>query len=162
MSGIYSSLIGPRSLNDMKTVDSQGKKNVKEGEKEEEKEKEGEVDEGWDGVIRRVVIGVPANCSEKKKEATRRAARCAGFEEVSVQCSAVQCSAVHRLIYVHLILDANYCISYLTVIVTLTEFINLLHKIHLMVESTAAAMAYGLLVVGTKTVLVFDMGGGES
>ena len=49
-----------------------------------------------------------------------------------------------------------------TVIVTLTESLHLLHKIHLMVESTAAAMAYGLLVVGTKTVLVFDMGGGES
>ena len=49
-----------------------------------------------------------------------------------------------------------------TVIVTLAESLHLLHKIHLMVESTAAAMAYGLLVVGTKTVLVFDMGGGES
>ena len=33
-------------------------------------------------------------------------------------------------------------------------------KVHLMVESTAAAMAYGLLVVGTKNVLIFDMGGG--
>ena len=89
MSGIYSSLTGSRSLNEN---NSQGIKqlataNVKEG----EKEKEGEVDEGWDGIIRRVVIGVPANCSEKKKEATRRAARCAGFEEVSIQCSAVQC-----------------------------------------------------------------------
>lgn len=31
-----------------------------------------------------------------------------------------------------------------------------------MVESTAAAMAYGLLVVGKKNVMVFDMGGGES
>jgi hypothetical protein len=31
-----------------------------------------------------------------------------------------------------------------------------------MVESTAAAMAYGLLVVGTKNVLIFDMGGGTS
>ncbi len=29
-----------------------------------------------------------------------------------------------------------------------------------MVESSAAAMAYGLLSVGSKTVLVFDMGGG--
>ena len=29
-----------------------------------------------------------------------------------------------------------------------------------MVESTAAAMAYGLLVAGEKTVLIFDMGGG--
>jgi molecular chaperone DnaK (HSP70) len=27
-------------------------------------------------------------------------------------------------------------------------------------ESTAAAMCYGLLVAGAKTVLVFDMGGG--
>ena len=45
-------------------------------------------DEGWDGIIRRAVIGVPANCSEKKKEATRRAARTAGFEEVrSEKCS---------------------------------------------------------------------------
>ena len=42
----------------------------------------GDEDEGWDGIIRRAVIGVPANCSEKKKEATRRAARTAGFEEV--------------------------------------------------------------------------------
>ena len=41
-----------------------------------------EDDEIWDGTIRRVVIGVPANCSEKKKEATRRAARTAGFLEV--------------------------------------------------------------------------------
>lgn len=31
-----------------------------------------------------------------------------------------------------------------------------------MVESTAAAMAYGLLVAGKKTVLVFDMGGGTT
>lgn len=50
-------------------------------------------------------------------------------------------------------------------ILTLTLSSSLVHrafnKIHLMVESTAAAMAYGLLVVGTKTVLVFDMGGGE-
>ena len=29
-----------------------------------------------------------------------------------------------------------------------------------MVESSAAAMAYGLLSSGAKTVLVFDMGGG--
>ena len=94
MSGIYSSLIGPRSLNG---GNSQGQRKQLASANVEEKEKEGEVDEGWDGVIRRVVIGVPANCSEKKKEATRRAARCAGFEEVSigtVQCSAVQCSAV--------------------------------------------------------------------
>lgn len=31
-----------------------------------------------------------------------------------------------------------------------------------MIESTAAAMAYGLLVAGTKTVLIFDMGGGST
>lgn len=29
-----------------------------------------------------------------------------------------------------------------------------------MVESTAAAFSYGLLVVGKKTAMVFDMGGG--
>lgn len=29
-----------------------------------------------------------------------------------------------------------------------------------MVESTAAALSYGLLVAGTKNILVFDMGGG--
>lgn len=29
-----------------------------------------------------------------------------------------------------------------------------------MVESTAAALSYGLLVAGSKRVLVFDMGGG--
>lgn len=34
------------------------------------------------------------------------------------------------------------------------------HQVHFMIESTAAAMAYGLLVAGTKNVLVFDMGGG--
>ena len=35
-------------------------------------------------------------------------------------------------------------------------------SVHLMIESTAAAMAYGLAFVGntTKTILVFDMGGG--
>jgi molecular chaperone DnaK (HSP70) len=31
-----------------------------------------------------------------------------------------------------------------------------------MIESTAAAMAYGLLVAGTKKVMVFDMGGGTT
>ena len=31
-----------------------------------------------------------------------------------------------------------------------------------MVESTAAAMSYGLLVAGKKTVIVFDMGGGTT
>ena len=35
-------------------------------------------------------------------------------------------------------------------------------EVHLMVESSAAAMAYGLLTAGTKTVLVFDMGGGTT
>ena len=34
--------------------------------------------------------------------------------------------------------------------------------VQLMVESTAAAMAYGLLVAGCKTVLIFDMGGGTT
>ena len=98
MSGIYSSLTGPRSLSAVGGGASKigkGKDNLLgdkqqalEKKKEEGKEKEGEVEgegsEGWDGVIRRVVIGVPANCSEKKKEATRRAARSAGFEEVAV------------------------------------------------------------------------------
>ena len=67
----------------------------------------------WDGVLRRVVVGIPANHTERKKEATRRAAMLAGFSEV-----------------------------------------------HLMVESSAAAMAYGLLAVGKKHVLVVDMGCG--
>ena len=31
-----------------------------------------------------------------------------------------------------------------------------------MVESTAAAMAYGLLAAGEKVVMVFDMGGGTT
>lgn len=35
-------------------------------------------------------------------------------------------------------------------------------EIHFLVESTAAAMAYGLLVAGDKTVLVFDIGGGTT
>lgn len=98
MSGIYSSLTGPRSLTAVRGGAGKigkGKDNLSgdkqqavEKKKEEGKEKEVEVEveggEGWDGVIRRVVIGVPANCSEKKKEATRRAARSAGFEEVAV------------------------------------------------------------------------------
>lgn len=33
-------------------------------------------------------------------------------------------------------------------------------QVHFMVESTAAALSYGLLVAGHKAVLVFDMGGG--
>lgn len=35
-------------------------------------------------------------------------------------------------------------------------------QVHFMIESTAAAMAYGLLVAGEKFVLVFDMGGGTT
>jgi molecular chaperone DnaK (HSP70) len=31
-----------------------------------------------------------------------------------------------------------------------------------MIESTAAAMSYGLLVAGDKNVLIFDMGGGSA
>lgn len=31
-----------------------------------------------------------------------------------------------------------------------------------MIESTAAAMAYGLLVAGKKKAMVFDMGGGTT
>lgn len=31
-----------------------------------------------------------------------------------------------------------------------------------MIESSAAAMAYGLMVAGSKRVLVFDMGGGTT
>jgi hypothetical protein len=96
MSGIYSSLTGPRSLSAVKGGASKvgkdkgtllgDKQQALEKEKKEGKEKEieGEGSDGWDGVIRRVVIGVPANCSEKKKEATRRAARSAGFDEVAV------------------------------------------------------------------------------
>ena len=45
---------------------------------------EGEYWNGWDGILRRVVIGVPANCSEKKRDATRRAAHSAGFSEVNI------------------------------------------------------------------------------
>ena len=67
----------------------------------------------WDGVLRRVVVGIPANYTDRKKQATRRAAALAGFTEV-----------------------------------------------HLLVESSAAALAYGLLVVGRKDVLVVDMGCG--
>lgn len=33
-------------------------------------------------------------------------------------------------------------------------------SVSFLAESTAAAMCYGLLVAGAKTVLVFDMGGG--
>jgi hypothetical protein len=95
MSGIYSSLTGPRSLSDVRGGASKigkGEYNLlgdkqQALEKKKEKEVEGEGSDGWDGVIRRVVIGVPANCSEKKKEATRRAARSAGFEEVAVLMS---------------------------------------------------------------------------
>jgi molecular chaperone DnaK (HSP70) len=35
-------------------------------------------------------------------------------------------------------------------------------SVYFMVESTAAAMAYGLLVAGQKYVLIFDMGGGTT
>lgn len=58
--------------------------------------------EGWDGIIRRAVIGVPANCSEKKKEATKRAARSAGLEEVrrgAPFCSVLFCSGFHACIF---------------------------------------------------------------
>jgi molecular chaperone HscA len=34
--------------------------------------------------------------------------------------------------------------------------------VHFLVESTAAAAAYGLAVAGSKTVLVVDMGGGTT
>jgi molecular chaperone HscA len=34
--------------------------------------------------------------------------------------------------------------------------------VHFLVESTAAAAAYGLAVAGRKTVLVVDMGGGTT
>lgn len=66
-----------------------------------------------DGEVKRAVIGVPAHFSELERNATRNAARIAGFQEV-----------------------------------------------HLMVESTAATAAYGLLVAGKKTAMVLDMGGG--
>lgn len=35
-------------------------------------------------------------------------------------------------------------------------------EVHLMMESSAAALAYGLLTAGTKTILVFDIGGGTT
>ena len=52
-----------------------------------------------------------------------------------------------------------------------TNQVNALHKaanmagfekVYFMSESTAAAMSYGLLVAGTKTVIIFDMGGGTT
>lgn len=35
-------------------------------------------------------------------------------------------------------------------------------QVHFLVESTAAATAYGLSVAGVKNVLIFDMGGGTT
>ena len=69
--GVYANMI---SINNSNT-DSKSNNNSNNNSNSED-------DEIWDGTIRRVVIGVPANCSEKKKEATRRAARTAGFVEV--------------------------------------------------------------------------------
>lgn len=65
--------------------------------------------------ITKVVLGTPAIFPESKREALKRAAMLAGFEEI-----------------------------------------------HFMIESTAAAMAYGLLVSGSKHVLVLDIGGGTT
>ncbi len=50
---------------------------------------------------------------------------------------------------------------------TLTSYpiLNLVYKllqVHLMIESTAAAMGYGLLVAGTKNAMIVDMGGGTT
>ena len=92
MLGIYSSLTGPGSISEVRGSTSKIGEDfllVKEKQAVGKEKEEKEIGEGWDGIIRRVVIGVPANCSEMKKEATRRAARCAGFEEVLVQCTHV-------------------------------------------------------------------------
>lgn len=65
--------------------------------------------------LTRVVLGIPANFSEKARYSMRSAAELAGFTDISFA-----------------------------------------------IESTAAAMAYGLLVAGNKRVLVYDMGGGTT
>jgi hypothetical protein len=41
-------------------------------------------------------------------------------------------------------------------------FIPIFLKVHFMIESTAAAMAYGLLVAGRKRAMVVDIGGGTT
>ena len=125
MSGIYSSLTGPRSLiavrggtakiSKGKDNSSGDKQQALEKEKKEGKEEEveGEGSDAWDGVIRRVVIGVPANCSEKKKEATRRAARSAGFEEVAAQYEGWWKLLIHTLTCTaHKICTPCVCYSY--------------------------------------------------
>ena len=127
MSGIYSSLTGPRYLSVVRggaVKIGDGKSNllgdkpqalVKKKEEGKEKEVEVEVEggEGWDGVIRRVVIGVPANCSEKKKEATRRAARSAGFEEVAVLMCTDYKTCTSCVCYSYYVCSCVcYCICY--------------------------------------------------
>ena len=73
--GVYANMISNTNNNNNSNTDSKSNNNSNSNSNIED-------DEIWDGTIRRVVIGVPANCSEKKKEATRRAARTAGFLEV--------------------------------------------------------------------------------
>ena len=41
-------------------------------------------------------------------------------------------------------------------------YCDFLNQVFLLVESTAAALSYGLLGAGSKTVLVFDIGGGTT
>ena len=73
------------------------------------------IHKNYDYNLNTVVIGVPVNASERKKESIKRAAHLAGFNNV-----------------------------------------------HMLIESTAAAVSYGLLVAGSKTVLIFDIGGGTT
>ena len=63
----------------------------------------------WDGEVRRVVIGVPANYSEQRKEATRSAALLAGFKEVSYLSSFLPYDVVY-LFLMHLLV-LQYCIK---------------------------------------------------
>jgi molecular chaperone DnaK (HSP70) len=87
-------------------------------------------------VLTKVVIGIPANYTERKKDAIRSAASMAGFDEVRIL------SFLFILLTFHAILPS--------------------FQVHLMIESTAAAMSYGLLVAGRKNALIVDIGGGTT
>lgn len=80
---------------------------------------------GWDGILRRVVIGVPANCSEKKRDATRRAAHSAGFSEVRWGAFI---SFSHRVQLYDII--PSFPLSYLfsAFLILLLYFVTLLHS----------------------------------
>ena len=89
--------------------------------------------------VKQAVIGVPAHFNETMKNTLRRAAALAGLEEV---------------VYLHII--------YIVVYVCIFYYCMLRAQVHLLIESSAAAMSYGLFVAGSKTVLIFDMGGGTT